>query len=222
MAYPGVVNRHVKVERDPRAEEKEPLNVLCRRFLVEGAKTGERVLDVGCGKGELLVELRGLGCDAVGVEIDPSEVAVCREAGLDVQQGAAEALPYPSGSFDRIVSSVVLPYTDEKRAVVELARVLKPGGHIRVTCHGIGYAMHFMLVGPGPKRFYGGRMLANTALYRATGRRIPGPMGDAICQSGKRLARYYEAAGLRLEQELWIGAYAGSARFLCHHVTKPA
>jgi SAM-dependent methyltransferase len=222
MAYPDRVVQSVKVERDARAEEREPLNVLCRRFLLEGACAGERALDVGCGKGELVKELRALGCDAVGVEIDPGEIAICRAAGLDVDQGAAEALPYRSASFDRIVSSVVLPYTDERRAVGELSRVLKPGGHLRVTCHGVGYAMHFMLVGPGPKRFYGGRMLVNTALYRATGRRIPGPMGDAICQSGRRLARYYTSAGLRLERELWVGAYAGSARFLCHHVTKPA
>jgi SAM-dependent methyltransferase len=217
-----VMSQEAQQERqttpDPTWEHPDP--VACRRFLLTGATAGERVLDVGSGDGRLMRELARIGCEVVGLEIDRSQVAATRAAGLDVHEGRAEALPFATGSFDRITCSVVLPYTDEEQAIGEWARVLKPGGYASLTSHGLGYALLFVLGAPDLKqRFYGGRMLANTACYRAFGRRLPGFLGDTLCQTSRRLGRYYARFGFVLEEETVVGrSVAGSPEFLCHRI----
>jgi methionine biosynthesis protein MetW len=71
---------------------------------------GARVLDVGCGDGSLLEALRGKGCDARGMEIDPGDVEACVAKGLSVIQGDADADLefYPDQSFDYAILSETL------------------------------------------------------------------------------------------------------------------
>lgn len=96
-------------------------------------RAGQRALDAGCGPGALTSELVArLGADAVAA-VDPSEpfVAACaeRHAGVDVRLGRCEELPYADGSFDRVLSQLVLRFvTDAPQAARELCRVARPGG----------------------------------------------------------------------------------------------
>lgn len=205
------------------APDSVPPHVSCRRFLTAGIDGPITVLDVGCGYGELMGELTGGGCTVLGVEIDADLVRHCQEAQLRVTQGSAEEIPFPEASFDAVVCSVVLPYTDERRAVAEWARVLKPGGVVNVTGHGLGYGLEMVLRGRGWKRrLYGLRMLANTAVYQTTGRRLPGPLGDTICQTSARLRSYYALHGLILQEEQIVRKFAGLPVFLCHRAVKQA
>jgi SAM-dependent methyltransferase len=203
--------------------EKSTLSshVRCREFLLAGMTRGMSVLDVGCGDGGLMSELIGLGCSVAGVEIDRSLVQACLAKGIPVSEGRAEKLPVPDASVDAIVCSVVLPYTVERQAVAEWARVLKPGGAINATCHGIGYGLNYLLQGQGlKKRFYGLRMLANTLFYRLTSRRLPGFLGDTLCQTSRRMISYYRTSGLHLEREELVGVVMGAPQFLCHRAIK--
>ena len=102
---------------------------------------GCRVLDVGCGEGVHLRALAARGYEVVGVDSSPVLVHRLRRAGCHVVQGSAESLPVADGSFDAIVCSVVVPYTDERRSVAEWSRVLRPGGAVRASYHGVGYAL---------------------------------------------------------------------------------
>lgn len=96
-------------------------------------RAGQRALDVGCGPGALTGELVArLGADGVAA-VDPSEpfVAACaeRHPGVDVRLGRCEELPHEDGSFDRVLSQLVLRFvTDAPRAAAELRRVARPGG----------------------------------------------------------------------------------------------
>lgn len=99
---------------------------------------GSRVLDVPCGGG---VALRGLeagqGLDYVAADIAPSMLERTRRAALERGLGDqvttrladVAALPFPDGSFDLVVSLTGLHcFPEPARAVVEMVRVLRPGG----------------------------------------------------------------------------------------------
>jgi SAM-dependent methyltransferase len=110
----------------------------------------ERVLDVGCGRGLLLVGAAGrlAGGLAVGIDVwsrvdlsgnrPGATLENARRAGVagrvEVGSGDARRLPFADGSFDVVVSSFVvhnIPGREDRRqAVHEMARVLKPGGHV--------------------------------------------------------------------------------------------
>ena len=100
-----------------------------------GVTAGHHVLDVGCGPGALTGELiRRVGIGAVS-GVDPSEpfvVAVAeRHAGLDVQLGAAEALPIEAESFDVTLAQLVVHFmADPVAGIAEMRRVTKPRGAV--------------------------------------------------------------------------------------------
>ncbi len=100
---------------------------------------GNRVLDIGCGTGSLLVTLGRKEPDAVLTGLDPDPAALGRarrkaaRAGVQVSldRGFADELPYPDASLDRVLSSMMLHHldpADRARALAEAHRVLRPGG----------------------------------------------------------------------------------------------
>jgi methionine biosynthesis protein MetW len=75
---------------------------------------GSRILDVGCGDGQLMAALRDdRGCDARGLEIDAANVAAAVARGLSVVQGDADTdlADYPDGGFDYAILSQTLQTT---------------------------------------------------------------------------------------------------------------
>src|SRR5215467_2485432 len=109
---------------------------------------GTRVADVGCGRGDQLEQAVGRGCRAVGVELDGEAVAACAKRGLAVVQARAEELPFRTASLDGLICKVVLPYTDEARALSELTRILAPHGIACVCSHGPGYYLRYFISAP--------------------------------------------------------------------------
>ena len=112
-----------------------------------GLRPGQRVLDLGCGTGTLVVQLklRHPDVDVVGLDPDPRALARARRkaerAGVAVQfaEGFGDALPYPAVSFDRVLSSFMLHHleTEEKEATLrEVRRVLKAGGALHLLDFG--------------------------------------------------------------------------------------
>lgn len=98
-----------------------------------------RVLDVGCGTGELLARIAGRYPRAVLAGIDPvaEMLAVARKKlpdRADFRVGYANALPWPDASFDVAVSCNMFHYvTHPVPALREMTRVLKPGGKLVIT-----------------------------------------------------------------------------------------
>jgi ubiquinone/menaquinone biosynthesis C-methylase UbiE len=103
--------------------------------LVAGAK----VLDVGCGPGELVLHLLRQGYDALGIDISPAmiqeAVGTLRSNGLDAANrfsvGDIEHLEFPDGFFDVVVAAGVIEYQKtDGPTLAEMNRVIKRGGHL--------------------------------------------------------------------------------------------
>ncbi len=90
-----------------------------------------RILDVGCGSGNLLAELKQAGHEVVGLEPDPAARKIACERGLTVYAGSAENYPteITPDSFDAVFMIHVLEHTiDPITAVKKAANVLRQGG----------------------------------------------------------------------------------------------
>jgi SAM-dependent methyltransferase len=113
-----------------------------------GLQPGERVLDLGCGGGRHAFESYRRGARVVAVDADPAEVLGAAEmlggmwaAGEGGPGGAAAAvqgdalrLPFRDGCFDRVIAAEVLEHIpDDRAAMADLARVLRPGGVLAAT-----------------------------------------------------------------------------------------
>ena len=101
-------------------------------------KTGERILDLGCGDGVLTTQIAESGATVVGIDASPAMVASARERGLDAHLGDATALPF-SGEFDAVFSNAVLHWIPDAGAVLHgVSRALKPGGRFVAEFGGHG------------------------------------------------------------------------------------
>jgi SAM-dependent methyltransferase len=205
------------------AQTCEWLDYIVPDFSFAEYAPGQRVLDVGFGTGDQMRRLRATGCRAFGIEYDAQLAARGRSEGLDVCRAAAEDLPFATGSLDGLLCKVVIPYTDEAKAVAEIARVLRPGALARVSYHGLGYSLRYLFTDPNWKRrVYAARVIVNTIVYRLTGTRLPGFWGDTVYQSQSRLRSYYTRVGLDLVEDHPSPAFAGAPVFIYHQLRRRA
>lgn len=92
-----------------------------------------RVLDVGCGAGNMAHHLARYG-QVVGVDLHPKPLEVARQRGLEVQEGSADDLPFDDRTFDLVTLLDVVEHVPNEHGVFgECQRVLKPGGKLMVT-----------------------------------------------------------------------------------------
>lgn len=162
----------------------EPDALWWQRLPPAGAR---RVLEIGCGSGQNLERMQGLGLDLTGVEPDPNACAAARARGLDVHQGVAEALPPALGDerHDLVVLTHVLEHChDPVQAMVQAAGRLTPGGR---------------LVAEVPNNACTGARLAGAAWHWLD---VPRHLNFFTDASLTALA---SRAGLRVERREWWG-----------------
>jgi ubiquinone/menaquinone biosynthesis C-methylase UbiE len=128
--------------------------------------SGAQVLDVACGTGNSAIPLARRGATVTGVDIATNLLAQARERAaaegvtLRFDEGDAEELPYPDGTFDAVVTMFGAMFAPRPELVAaEFARVLKPGGLLAMANW-------------NPTSFAG-------KMFQVTGRHAPPPAGLA-------------------------------------------
>ena len=107
------------------------------------ARDGARVLEIGCGTGNLSVRVKRAhpGVELAGSDPDPLALARAQRkardlTGIRFERGYAQQLPYPDASFDRVLSALMLHHLDhdtKAAAAAEVFRVLRPGGSLHLA-----------------------------------------------------------------------------------------
>ena len=184
--------------------DANPLPALEEPFVHEaiGPVAGRAVLDLGCGTGRHALWLAAAGARVTAVDFSEGMLAEARrkpgaEAVRFVMHDLHERLPFPSGSFDRIVSGLVLEHMRELDGFFgEARRMLKPGGRAVVS------AMHpAMFLRGSQARFTdpeSGQIVQPGSL--------PHPFGDIVMAAVR--------AGFRIDQ---IGEHAPDAVFAARY-----
>jgi SAM-dependent methyltransferase len=162
-----------------------------------GLRSGDLVLDLGCGFGRHAYEALRRGASVVACDLGVDELrqvravaGVMHDAGhvgptdagvgtvmLETANGDAQRLPFANGAFDRVIASEVMEHIDDDdTAMAELTRVLRPGGTIAVTvpslfpekvCWSLSEDYHAPKVAGGHVRIY--RRQQVIAMLRAAG-----------------------------------------------------
>ncbi len=147
---------------------------------------GERILDLGCGDGQLTLRLAATGASVQAVDASAEMVAAARSRGVMAEEANAEALPYADAEFDAVFSNAVLHWVRNQDAMLaQVRRVLKPGGRFvaEMGGHGNIAAVRVALLSVLARHGYGD--LENDVNY------YPTPEG---------YTRKLEAAGFRVER----------------------
>jgi SAM-dependent methyltransferase len=101
-------------------------------------KPGERILDLGCGDGELTQKIAKAGADVTGADTSPDLLTAARGRGLDAVEADGHALPFRQ-EFDAVFSNAALHWMNEPGLVLAgIARALKPGGRFVAEFGGHG------------------------------------------------------------------------------------
>jgi SAM-dependent methyltransferase len=151
------------------------------RAVGELTPPGGKLLDLGCGSGELARHLAGRGYQVTGCDIAPTMLS--QAALADVRHAVRwvrlepcwQALPFAEGSLDAVVSASVLEYVPDPGAVLaECARVLRPGGVLVCTVPDMTHPVRWL---EWPLRLMAGTSLAPVVVS-----------GGALARGGSQLA----------------------------------
>ena len=107
-----------------------------------------RVLEVGCGEGELAERLTATVAEVVAVDQSPRMVELTRARGVDAHVADVQQLPFPDASFDAVLAAWMLYHVpDLDRGLSEVARVLRPGGRLVATTNGADHLAELLALG---------------------------------------------------------------------------
>jgi SAM-dependent methyltransferase len=191
-----------------------------------GDVAGRRILDAGCGSGPLFAALRDRGAIVTGFDTSTGMLDLARRRlgdGADLQvAGLGSPLPFPHGTFDDVIASLVLHYLEDwGPALAELRRVLKPGGRLIVSVDH-PFAINLMHREAGRKADYfetynwteewtmGGQAAPMSFWHRPLH-----AMTDAFTAAGFRIAVISEPEPAPAARELFPDVIAAKPRFLC-------
>lgn len=120
-----------------RAGQQRRLEMIIK---AAGERISGNALEDGCGVGMYVEHLSSFGGQVIGLEYDFERAAEAHINSSNIINAAGEYIPLPSGTFDLVLSHEVIEHVqDDRAAICEMVRVLKPGGRIALFCPNRGY-----------------------------------------------------------------------------------
>lgn len=120
-----------------RAGQERRLKMILK---AAGGRIRGRVLENGCGVGMYVQKLSTRAGSVIGLEYDFERSLEARQRSTQITNAAGEGLPFAEGSFDLVLSHEVIEHVqDDRAAVAEMVRVLKPGGRAMIFSPNRGY-----------------------------------------------------------------------------------
>ena len=120
-----------------RAGQQRRLEMIVR---AAGERLQGRILENGCGVGMYVEHLSPFGGEVIGLEYDFERAAQAHGNSPHILNAAGESIPAPAATFDMILSHEVIEHVQNDRlAVAEMVRTLRPGGRILLFCPNRGY-----------------------------------------------------------------------------------
>ncbi|MEP0806636.1 MAG: methyltransferase domain-containing protein [Chloroflexota bacterium] len=185
-----------------RAGQQRRLEMILK---AAGERIQGRILENGCGVGMYVERLASFGGTVIGLEYDFERAAEARLRSPYILNAAGEDLPLPSSTFDLILSHEVIEHVQDDRAAVrEMIRVLRPGGRAVIFCPNRGYPFETHgIYWKGQYRF-GNKLFVNY---------LPRPLRDRLAPhvrvySAKDLERLFADLPIRIvEKTVIFGAY---------------
>jgi SAM-dependent methyltransferase len=185
-----------------RAGQDRRLDMIVR---TAGERTRGQVLENGCGVGMYVRRLAALGGQVFGLEYDFERAAEARRGSEGILNAAGENLPFPADHFDLILSHEVLEHVaNDRQAVEEMARTLKPGGRMVIFCPNRGYPFETHGIYWRGRYHFGNVPLVNYLPRRLRDRLAP----HVRVYSSRDLERLFEGLPVRfVERTIIFGAY---------------
>jgi ubiquinone/menaquinone biosynthesis C-methylase UbiE len=176
----------------------------------------ERVLDIGCGAGQEMLPFVAAGATGVGIDLTPDAGLTGREMfarerlsdRVNFLVGSGTNMPFEDGSFDVLICRVALMYMDNKAALAEMSRVLRPRSILLLKYHGPAYYCWKFVGGVRGGYFKSSihaiRVLFAGVVYQLTGKQFFGRLTAAgeIFQTRRTFRRELAKVRLRLLAEM--------------------
>ena len=185
-----------------RAGQQRRLEMILR---AAGDRIRGVILENGCGVGMYVEHLAPFGGQIHGLEYDFERAAQTGGRNPNILNAAGENLPYPDNRFDLILSHEVLEHVaDDRLAVREMLRVLKPGGRAVIFVPNRGYPFETHGVFWRGKYYFGNKPFVNYLPRAWRDRLAP----HVRVYSGRDLARLFEGLPVKfVERRVVFGAY---------------
>jgi SAM-dependent methyltransferase len=185
-----------------RAGQQRRLEMIVK---TAGDRVSGRVLENGCGVGMYVEKLSAFGGRVVGLEFDLERAIEAGVNSKEIVNAAGEFIPLPDSTFDLILSHEVIEHVQDDRAAIrEMIRVLKPGGRVALFCPNRGYPFETHGIFWRGKYHFGNKLFVNY---------LPRALRDKLAPhvrvySAGDLQRLFEGLPVKfIERTVIFGAY---------------